>query len=484
MAEADEFGSRFFRTVVERSAVALIVADPSGVVRWHTPTAARFLGGSVIDRPLQSVCDPDDAERLSVYLHGLASLKTPTTVFAQVRVIHGDGSLRHLELSGANLLDDPTIGALVLQITDVTDRVEVERQLTRLAKEDELTGLANRRILTERLEHELARLETLGVGELGLLFLDLDRFKLVNDAFGHSVGDEVLRHVASRVTSCIRPTDMAGRFGGDEFGVVVGGRDAADVRAVADRILEALAEPVVVNGTPFSIGASIGVATTATAKRVDRLFQQADAAMYRAKASGGASTAVYSVDIADWLGERKHTLQALEGRARRLEAENRRLAEEVRTDALTRLPNVVRQREDLQAAEAAFADRGVPYAVAFVDIDKFGLYNKRFGQETGDQILTRVADALANACRDSDTVYRRGGEEFVVIFRNTTVEVAHVIAERMRAHVNRAIDDVTVSIGVAAYHPLHGDGTGTVAAADEAMRIAKRSGGDQVRVAR
>jgi diguanylate cyclase (GGDEF)-like protein/PAS domain S-box-containing protein len=481
--ERERMGSDpdFFRALVERSAVALIVAEPSGVVRWHTSPAARFLGGPLVHRPLQSICDPDDAERLSVYLHGLASLTTPTTVFLQVRMIHGDGSIRHLELTGANLLHEPEVGGLVLQVSDVTDRVEVERQLTRHAKEDTLTGLANRRVLTERLEHELARLEGIASGELGFLFIDLDRFKAINDLFGHSVGDQVLRHVAQRIASCIRPTDMAARFGGDEFGVVVGGRDQDDVIAVAERILGSLEEPITVDGTPLKVGASIGVATTGTARSVDRLYQQADAAMYRAKANGRGRTSIYDVDIAEWLSDRKDALAAVEGRARRLEIENRRLAEEVRTDAMTQLPNVIRQREDLEAAEDAALGRGVPFSVAFIDIDQFGLYNKRFGQDTGDDVLRRVADALRSACRESDTVYRRGGEEFVVIFRNTPAAAAVAIAERMCRQVSGSVRDVTVSVGVATFDPSrHPDGSATVADADVAMRQAKRSGGNQV----
>lgn len=474
----------FFETIVERSSVALIVVEPSGVVRWHTPPAARFLGGALVHRPLQSICDPNDAERLSVYLHGLASLTTPTTVFVQARVIHGDGSIRHLEFTGANLLHEPEVNGLVLQVSDVTDRVEVERQLTRHAKEDTLTGLANRRVLTERLEHELARLESVPAGELGLLFIDLDRFKAINDLFGHSVGDQVLREVAQRINSCIRPTDMAARFGGDEFAVVVGGRDQTDIINVADRIIQALEDPMTVHGTLIRVGASIGVSTTSTAHEVERLFRQADSAMYRAKADGRGRTSVYDVDIAEWLDEQKDALAAIESRARQLEAENRRLADEVRTDPMTRLPNVVRQREDLAAAEEAFVERGVPFSVAFIDVDKFGAFNKLHGQDYGDEVLRKVAEAMRSACRDSDTVYRRGGEEFIAIFRNTGRAAAHNIADRIRNHVAVGVPGVTVSVGVVTFDEAHYEnGAAAVAAADRAMRQAKKEGGNTTVVA-
>jgi diguanylate cyclase (GGDEF)-like protein len=152
---------------------------------------------------------------------------------------------------------------------------------------------------------------------------------------------------------------------------------------------------------------------------------------------------------------------------------------------LTGLPNRVRQREDLALVEDDYRQRGVPFCVAFVDIDAFGLYNKRFGEAVGDQVLCRVADALRSSCRDSDTVYRLGGEEFVVVFRNADPAAAVSIAERMKRAVADDDGGVTVSIGVAAFDPLmgHADASDAVAAADEAMRVAKRAGGDQVLVA-
>jgi diguanylate cyclase (GGDEF)-like protein/PAS domain S-box-containing protein len=473
----------FYHDVVERTAVALVAVEPSGLVRWHTATAARFLGGPLIGRPLQTVCDVDDADRMAVYLHGLSSLATSTTVFVQTRVVHPDGTVRHLEVAGANLLAEPDVGALVLQLADVSERVAVERELTRLAVEDPLTGLPNRRRFTERLSVELERHAAGGSGAIGLLFLDLDRFKRINDLFGHAAGDAILASVAGRILACIRPTDMAARLGGDEFAILVGGRDLDDITAVAERILAAFDAPMETSATLANITASVGVATTATALSLERLLQQADAAMYRAKADGGARIVVHDGEVATWVVREHHAAGAAERRARELEAEVRRLAEAVRTDPLTGLPNRVRQREDLALVEDDYRQRGVPFCVAFVDIDAFGQYNKRFGEAVGDQVLCRVADALRSACRDGDTVYRLGGEEFVVVFRNADPASAIAIAERMNRSV--AVDaGVTVSIGVAAFDPVgHTGADGAVAAADEAMRGAKRAGGNQVLVA-
>jgi diguanylate cyclase (GGDEF)-like protein len=168
----------------------------------------------------------------------------------------------------------------------------------------------------------------------------------------------------------------------------------------------------------------------------------------------------------------------------RRKAKHRRLTEEVRTDPLTRLPNLRRQQEDLSAAVDAHAQRGVPFSVAFVDIDAFGLFNKTMGQQKGDAVLRDVGEVLQNTCRESDTVYRRGGEEFIVIFRNTAAKAAHKIAVRMKDKVKRSIDGVTVSIGLVTFDPdLHGDGEGAIAAADQLMRLAKREGGDRVFIA-
>ena len=158
------------------------------------------------------------------------------------------------------------------------------RELTHLASHDPLTGLANRSLMQERLEHALSRPDS----RTALLLLDLDDFKSVNDAFGHVVGDAVLVEIARRLESCTRPGDVVARLGGDEFVVILDGADGRAAAVVAARILEALEDPIELAEERFLVGASIGITLTdPTEERgPTELLRDADIAMYNAKAAG------------------------------------------------------------------------------------------------------------------------------------------------------------------------------------------------------
>jgi diguanylate cyclase (GGDEF)-like protein len=158
------------------------------------------------------------------------------------------------------------------------------------ALHDQLTGLPNRSLFLDRLEHAMARVPR-ARRRLAVLFLDIDGFKAVNDTFGHAAGDEALLAIAQRISSCLRPSDTAARFGGDEFAILledVAGAD--DAVAVAERVLEALGEPLEVQGHRFDLAASIGIACGGL-EDTD-LLRRADVAMYRAKARGRGSYAI------------------------------------------------------------------------------------------------------------------------------------------------------------------------------------------------
>ena len=171
---------------------------------------------------------------------------------------------------------------------DITDLKDAERRLRQLATHDYLTGLPNRVLLYDRLEQALARFHRHGQ-PVALLYLDLDRFKPVNDELGHQVGDAVLVEIADRIHTVIRDTDTAARIGGDEFAVLVEGiEDPVMLRLVADRLIDAIAEPMSVRrATRSQVGVSIGLVVAGVrAAEADALMAAADAAMYRAKAAG------------------------------------------------------------------------------------------------------------------------------------------------------------------------------------------------------
>jgi diguanylate cyclase (GGDEF)-like protein/PAS domain S-box-containing protein len=177
------------------------------------------------------------------------------------------------------------VGA-VLVLRDVTERRAFQDELTRRALHDELTGLPNRRLLLERLDHAMARSSTSGL-QHGLLFLDLDRFKLVNDSYGHMIGDKLLIQVSNRLLSGLSPADSVARMSGDEFVILV--EDANDLDTmtrVAERLLHILQEPFEVDSHHIFMSASIGVGLTRDGQGRDETLAMVDAAAYAAKAAG------------------------------------------------------------------------------------------------------------------------------------------------------------------------------------------------------
>ena len=158
------------------------------------------------------------------------------------------------------------------------------------ALHDSLTGLPNRQLLIDRLEHAQARAERAG-NKVAVLFVDLDTFKTVNDSFGHAVGDVLLGEAAARLLRCIRAADTAARFGGDEFVVLLEDVDEPRVAQVANRILETMNEPFEIEGREVFIGASIGIAIGHSVD--DDLLRNADLALYRAKAKGRGQKQVF-----------------------------------------------------------------------------------------------------------------------------------------------------------------------------------------------
>ncbi len=177
---------------------------------------------------------------------------------------------------------------------DVTERRALEEQLRHQAFHDPLTGLPNRALLMDRLEHALARIDR-REERVAVLFMDLDDFKVVNDSLGHEAGDGLLVAVAQRLKACLRPEDTLARFGGDEFLLLLeDASDADQVTRVADRIIEALREPFVVEGREVFATLSIGIVLAASARdRSKDLLRKADIAMYRAKEKDKAGYEVF-----------------------------------------------------------------------------------------------------------------------------------------------------------------------------------------------
>ncbi|MDQ1627790.1 MAG: hypothetical protein QOI54_1534 [Actinomycetota bacterium] len=211
----------------------------------------------------------------------------------EIRLNSEDGHTRHVDAVVTEVIDEDLMG-FVVTCHDITERHELEQQLTHQAFHDALTGLANRALFRDRLGHAMAR--SRGAGSYGVLFIDLDDFKTVNDSLGHAAGDQLLREMTTRLRSCLRDGDTAARLGGDEFAVLLEDLDGEDhCVVIAQRLVERLAEPFHVGGTEVTTGASIGIARAQSGPALpEDLMRNADLALYDAKNSGKNRYAVFA----------------------------------------------------------------------------------------------------------------------------------------------------------------------------------------------
>lgn len=260
-------------------------------------------------RTYASVIHPDDRERVEEVVTEAVGRRAPFEL--EYRVLHVDGSLRWVLERGQGIFDDDgEVAFLDGVICDITARKSAEERLAFLAYHDPLTGLPNRMLFREHLEVALRRAARAGAG-VAVCFVDLDGFKLVNDSFGHAVGDDLLVEVAARLGSVVREQDVVARQGGDEFlilladlpyGAVAGGRSAVDVAVeVATAIRVALQTPITLSEAEIVVNASVGISVyPEDAADADSLLKHSDIAMYLAKEQGRNDHAIYVSDGRDY----------------------------------------------------------------------------------------------------------------------------------------------------------------------------------------
>ena len=278
-----------FRSLVRNSVDVNVILARDGSIAYESPAVERVLGYRAEDRigqPAIEVVHPDD--RLRVERLFLTVARRPNAeASAELRVRHADGSWRSIEAVVKNLADDPAVGGIVANYRDVTARKALETELRVRAFHDALTGLANRALFVDRLEHALARTKRTRE-RIAVLFLDLDDFKTINDSLGHGEGDQVLVATAARLQGTLRAGDTIARMGGDEFAVLL--EDTAQSGPpveVAGRLLEALEAPLVHGERELFVRASVGVAFVhGRRSSAEEVLRDADAAMYIAKGRG------------------------------------------------------------------------------------------------------------------------------------------------------------------------------------------------------
>jgi diguanylate cyclase (GGDEF)-like protein/PAS domain S-box-containing protein len=280
---------RLYRSLAANSADAVLVLDRELRITNDAANLAALMGhagdGTRGRNVYELVVDPDGTTRAIL---GDALASPGRGVSGEARVILADADEAWLSIRTINLLDDPDVRGVVVNLHDITARKRAEEELSHQALHDALTGLANRALFADRVQHALSRRARTGV-DPAVIYLDLDGFKNVNDGLGHGAGDELLREIATRLAAIVRSGDTVARLGGDEFAILVEAspRTHSDAQAMAERALGSIAAPVSLGGHDVSLTASVGVAHADADSTASSLLRDADVAMYQAKADNG-----------------------------------------------------------------------------------------------------------------------------------------------------------------------------------------------------
>ncbi|HTU79360.1 MAG TPA: EAL domain-containing protein [Solirubrobacteraceae bacterium] len=291
-----------FASLVQNSSDLITVVGPDATITYQSPSSEHILGyhpGELVGTRFDRLVSHEDAGHLLQLLADGSAYARGDGQVIECALRHRDGEERQFEILHTNLLDDEHVRGIVLNSRDISERKTFEEQLAHQAFHDPVTNLANRALFVERVRHAIGRARR-EQRELGVMFLDIDDFKTINDSLGHGAGDAALIDVAKRLSDSIRSSDTAARFGGDEFVVLL--EDLAGVETateVAERVLEDLRQPLIVAGKELVVRGSIGISIMSSEAIIgaDELIRDADAAMYIAKRDGKGSYRVFEPEM-------------------------------------------------------------------------------------------------------------------------------------------------------------------------------------------
>jgi diguanylate cyclase (GGDEF)-like protein/PAS domain S-box-containing protein len=291
-----------FASLVQNSSDLITVVGADATITYQSPSSEHILGftpqellGTRFDL---LVAQEDTGHLLQLLADGPAYARGEGQVI-ECTLRGRDGEARQFEILHTNLLDDEHVRGIVLNARDISERKTFEEQLAHQAFHDPVTNLANRALFVERVRHAIGRARRED-RRLGVMFLDIDDFKTINDSLGHGAGDSALIDVAKRLSNSIRSSDTAARFGGDEFVVLLEDLDSTDVATeVAERVLEDLRQPLAVAGKELVVRGSIGISIMEGSSSIgaDELIRDADAAMYIAKRDGKGSYRLFEPEM-------------------------------------------------------------------------------------------------------------------------------------------------------------------------------------------
>jgi diguanylate cyclase (GGDEF)-like protein/PAS domain S-box-containing protein len=373
-----------FQQAWHHAPIGMALTDAGGRMLRVNPAFCEMLGYSepeLLSYRASDITHPDDVSRSRALLSELFA-GDRRSYSLEKRYRRSDGTFMWARTSVSIVRDDEGKALYSIgQVEDITERRRLQEQLAFEASHDALTGLPQRKRLLEELERALAA-ALRRVTRVAVLFIDVDHFKRVNDAYGHSAGDELLIEVGRRLRACVRSIDTAARFGGDEFVVVCPDlTDAADAARIAERVKDHLSRPYTVRGGEVLVGASIGIALSEPSVDASTLLGRADTAAYRAKELGRSRWEIFDDDLRESVTRRLDTELALR---RALEHDELRLLYQ---------PIVVLDTGEVRGFEALVRwdrpDRGLVAPAEFLPV----------AEETG-LIVTLDRYVLATACAE------------------------------------------------------------------------------------
>lgn len=285
-----------FRALIENSYDVIALLNDTGAITDISSSVLRMTGYEVSDllgHSFEQFIHEEDKEKLREYIR--KALEQPNTPLCiEVRYRHIDGQWHWLEANGVNKLSEISISGIILNIRDITQRKESESTIREQALRDPLTGIANRQEFALRFEQAMEQAKR-NNRQLAVMFLDMDRFKNVNDRLGHNAGDTLLKVVASRLSATVRGEDVAARFGGDEFLILVNDIfSSKDAVVAAEKILKSVNLPVQIGEHTLHPSVSIGIAIYPhDGLELEGLKKNADIALYRAKENGKNRFSLY-----------------------------------------------------------------------------------------------------------------------------------------------------------------------------------------------
>ena len=314
-----------FRALVLNASETISILGERHTVQYSSPSVERLWGyptAQFLNADFYSLVHPQDAPRLRDFLRELAAAPGAHRR-VEFRLLHEHGDWRYIEAVATNLLDNRDIGGIVLNSRDTTERKELEQQLTHQAFHDPLTGLPNRSLFMDRLEHAIAgsrRKE----GEVAVVAVDIDHFKGINDTLGHAVGDAILIAVSRALAAGVRSRDTVARLGGDEFALLLDGvRDEGEAVTIAERLIGAFDSPIRVRDHDVMVSLSIGLGLGGGAQKTStELLRAADLALYQAKRDGRGRCVAFDERLDSLWIERVEIEQAMRGAVARGEFAN------------------------------------------------------------------------------------------------------------------------------------------------------------------